>query len=106
MIRFVLLAGVALWVSSPALAQDAPAPEPSPAPAPTPPSSDNSKDTGKGDIVITGRLDQARASIQPSLGATTYSISNEAITKLPGGDNQQFNQILLQLPGVVQDGGG
>jgi outer membrane receptor protein involved in Fe transport len=101
MIRSVLLAGVALWVSSPALAQDAP-----PAPAPAPAPSSSGTDTGKGDIVITGRLDEARASIQPSLGATTYSISNEAIAKLPGGDNQQFNQILLQLPGVVQDGGG
>jgi outer membrane receptor for ferrienterochelin and colicins len=58
------------------------------------------------DIVVTGRLDAARASIQPSLGATTYSITNATIQALPGGDNQQLNQILLQLPGVVQDGGG
>ncbi|MGQ7327408.1 hypothetical protein ACTGUP_10150, partial [Streptococcus suis] len=49
---------------------------------------------------------KARASIQPSLGATTYTISNEAIQELPGGDNQQLNQVLLQLPGVTQDGFG
>ncbi|MFA5970476.1 MAG: TonB-dependent receptor [Sphingomonas sp.] len=65
----------------------------------------NSPKPGK-EIVITGHLDRARASIQPSLGATTYTISNETIQELPGGDNQQINQILLQLPGVTQDGFG
>ncbi len=60
-----------------------------------------------GDIIVTGkRLDEARASIQPSLGATTYSISDKQLQALPGGDNQQLNQVLLQLPGVVQDGFG
>ncbi|WP_174297197.1 TonB-dependent receptor [Sphingomonas bacterium] len=59
------------------------------------------------DIVVTARrLDAARASIQPSLGATSYTITNDTIQALPGGDNQQFNQIILQLPGVVQDGFG
>jgi len=59
------------------------------------------------DIVVTGRrLDEARAHIQPSLGATSYEITSETIKALPGGENQQFNQILLQLPGVVQDGFG
>ncbi len=59
------------------------------------------------DIVITARkLDEARASIQPSLGATSYGVTNATIQALPGGDNQQFNQIVLQLPGVVQDGFG
>jgi outer membrane receptor protein involved in Fe transport len=56
--------------------------------------------------VTSQKLDAARASIQPSLGATSYTISNETIQALPGGDNQQFNQIILQLPGVVQDGFG
>jgi outer membrane receptor for ferrienterochelin and colicins len=59
------------------------------------------------DIVVTAqRLDAARATIQPSLGATSYTIDNATIQALPGGDNQQFNQIILQLPGVVQDGFG
>jgi outer membrane receptor for ferrienterochelin and colicins len=59
------------------------------------------------DVVVTGqRLDAARASIQPGLGATTYSITDATIAALPGGDNQQLNQILLQLPGVSQDGAG
>ncbi|WP_174291473.1 TonB-dependent receptor [Sphingomonas bacterium] len=59
------------------------------------------------DIIVTAkRLDAARSSIQPSLGATSYTITNDTIQALPGGDNQQFNQIILQLPGVVQDGFG
>lgn len=59
------------------------------------------------DVVVTAkRLDEARAHIQPSLGATSYGVDTAAIKALPGGDNQQFNQILLQLPGVVQDGFG
>jgi outer membrane receptor for ferrienterochelin and colicins len=101
--RHTLLIGAAIAALAPTLvhAQDAPsAPSPAPAPTPTPPPASS------GDIVITGHLDAARASIQPSLGATTYTISNETITELPGGDNQQLNKILLQLPGVVQDGFG
>lgn len=59
------------------------------------------------DVVITARrLNEARAAIQPSLGATSYGVTNDTIQALPGGDNQQFNQIVLQLPGVVQDGFG
>ncbi|WP_443026794.1 TonB-dependent receptor [Sphingomonas sp. CV7422] len=59
------------------------------------------------DIVVTGqRLDAARAHIQPSLGATSYEMTSATIQALPGGENQQFNQVLLQLPGVVQDGFG
>lgn len=58
-------------------------------------------------IVVTGhRLDEARASIQPSLGATAYGVDQATIQKLPGGDNQPLNQLILQVPGVVQDGFG
>ncbi len=58
-------------------------------------------------IVVTARrLDEARSAVQKSLGADSYGITNAAIQALPGGDNQQFNQIMLQLPGVVQDGFG
>ena len=59
------------------------------------------------DVVVTARrLDEAREAIQPGLGATTYSVSNQTIQALPGGDDQPLNQIILQLPGVVQDGFG
>ncbi|HEU4961327.1 MAG TPA: TonB-dependent receptor [Sphingomonas sp.] len=80
----------------PALAQNAIQSTVAPTPSPAP---------GK-DIVVTGRLDAARASISPSLGATSYGVSNAAIQALPGGDNQPLNDIVLQLPGVTQDGGG
>jgi len=88
-----LFAGISLsaLIAGAAQAQEAPAPAPASGP----------------DIVITAKkLDAARASIQPSLGATSYAVSNATIQALPGGDNQQFNQIVLQLPGVVQDGAG
>ncbi len=57
-------------------------------------------------VVTASRLNDARASIQPSLGATTYTVTNDTIQSLPGADNQQLNQVVLQLPGVVQDGFG
>ena len=58
-------------------------------------------------IVVTGhKLDEMRASIQPSLGATAYGVDQATIQKLPGGDNQPLNQLILQVPGVVQDGFG
>lgn len=69
----------------------------------------NASAAGKqgGDIVVTAaRLDAAREHIQPSLGASNYEITSDTIKALPGGENQQFNQILLQAPGVVQDGFG
>jgi len=90
------VSALSLFAAQAAFAQSAPA-----APAPA-----ASASAGSSDIVVTGHLDAARASIQPSLGATTYTISNETIQELPGGDNQQLNQVLLQLPGVVQDGFG
>ncbi len=59
------------------------------------------------DVVVTAqRLDEARQAIQPGLGATSYAVTNETIQALPGGDDQPLNQIILQLPGVVQDGSG
>jgi outer membrane receptor protein involved in Fe transport len=108
--RFLLLSSVAASFAFPAAAFAAePAQQVDPAPAPTTaasPADTAANKAGGPDIVVTGRLDAARASIQPSLGATTYSITAAQIKALPGGDNLQLNQILLQLPGVVQDGGG
>jgi outer membrane receptor protein involved in Fe transport len=55
---------------------------------------------GGGSIVITGRrLDAARDSITPSLGASQYTFDREALNKQPGG-------TLLQAPGVTQDSYG
>jgi outer membrane receptor for ferrienterochelin and colicins len=59
------------------------------------------------DIVVTARhLNEARQAIEPSLGATKYTVTNATIQALPGADNQQLSQVVLQLPGVVQDGFG
>ena len=71
------------------------------APAPAPDS------TTVGEIVVTAqRLNQARASIQPQLGASVYTIDAQAISALPGGDNLALNQVVLQSPGVAQDSFG
>jgi hypothetical protein len=55
------------------------------------------------------KLEEARISIQPRIGASTYSITKEAIQAQPGGDNNSITQVILQAPGVTQDstqGGG
>jgi outer membrane receptor protein involved in Fe transport len=59
------------------------------------------------EIVVTAqRLDAARSSVEPSLGATTYSLPEAFILSLPGGANTQLNQVVLQAPGVAQDSFG
>src|SRR5215216_7335917 len=58
-------------------------------------------------ITVTAtRLDDARSSIQPSLGATTYAFSPRTIDNVPLGENAPLNQVLLRAPGVVQDSFG
>jgi outer membrane receptor protein involved in Fe transport len=56
--------------------------------------------------VVSKRLDAARQEIQPSLGATTYSFSPQALTDVPQGEDAPLNQVLLQAPGVAQDSFG
>lgn len=59
------------------------------------------------EVVITARrLNQARSEIETQTGASTYTITSEAIAATPGGDNVQLNQVLLQAPDVVQDSFG
>jgi outer membrane receptor protein involved in Fe transport len=53
--------------------------------------------------VIGKRLEEARISIQPRIGASTYEIPKEVIQNQPGGDNRTLSQVLLQAPGVTQD---
>jgi len=82
-------------IGAQAFAQQAPATDPAPA------------NSTIADIVVTARrLDAARASIQPDIGASTYTITNAAIQAIPGGDNSQLNQVVLQMPGVSQDSFG
>jgi outer membrane receptor for ferrienterochelin and colicins len=104
-IRSCLLRSVTLaaLIPVPVLAQTAapasPAPDAAPVPTPAAP-------PAQAAAAAAASNDDARASIQPSLGASSYTVTNATIQALPGGDNQQFNQIVLQLPGVVQDGFG
>jgi outer membrane receptor for ferrienterochelin and colicins len=56
--------------------------------------------------VTAQRLNEARSSIETQTGASTYSIDAEAIAAIPGGENNQLNQVLLQAPDVVQDSFG
>jgi outer membrane receptor protein involved in Fe transport len=59
------------------------------------------------EVVVTAqRLDQARASIQPQIGASVYSITDQAIKQMPGGENVQLDQVILQAPGVAEDSYG
>lgn len=63
--------------------------------------------TSVGEVVVTAkRLDAARATIQPQIGASTYAISAQAIDAMPLGDNAALNQVVLQAPGVAQDSFG
>ena len=116
LIGSMMVSALALVAAS-ASAQTVPAAPPAPGNAPAPDTSAPdgtattaapaaSATTGKDIVVTARRLDDARSHIQPSLGATSYTVTNATIQALPGGDDQQFNQIILQLPGVVQDGFG
>ena len=86
----VLILGAA---AGPALAADAGA--------------DAKPETTVSEIQITAhRLDVALQAIEPSLGATSFSMGQQFINNLPGGANTQLNQVVLQAPGVTQDGFG
>lgn len=56
--------------------------------------------------VTAKRLDEARNSISPRVGASVYQISRESIESAPQGNNAPLNQVLLQAPGVAQDSFG
>ena len=81
---------------APAAAQTPPQPQPLPP----------FVDPALGITVTATRLDEARSSIQPSLGATVYDFSNRVIQNVPQGENAPLNQVLLRAPGVVQDSFG
>jgi outer membrane receptor protein involved in Fe transport len=48
-------------------------------------------------------LDQARDNLLPKIGATSYTISRDAIVALPQGDNTPIDKVILQMPGVSYD---
>ena len=97
----------AILVTGAATAQETPTPAagqtPTPAAAETPPPEGGvSLDLN----VVARQLDIARSEIQPSLGASVYDFSRQAIETQPQGDNQPLNRLLLQAPGVAQDSFG
>jgi hypothetical protein len=62
--------------------------------------------TQLGEVDVIGKLDEARNSIQPSLGATDYNISADQIDDQSEGNNASFNQVILRSPGVAEDSFG
>jgi hypothetical protein len=69
-------------------------------------SSSSSASTLQAIQVTAQRLNDARSSIETQTGASTYTIDSQAIAAMPGGENAQLNQVLLQAPDVVQDSFG
>ena len=57
-------------------------------------------------VHISAQLDRARSRLEPSLGATVFKLSRQAIETIPQGDDAPLNQVLLQAPGVAQDSFG
>ncbi len=53
--------------------------------------------------VIAQRLNEARIGIQTRTGASTYTLTNQAVQNMPGGENTPINQVMLQAPGVNED---
>lgn len=53
--------------------------------------------------VVTEKLDDASELIVPSLGATSYIITQQQIETISQGANAPFSQILLRAPGVAED---
>src|SRR5258708_749420 len=52
------------------------------------------------EVVVMGKLDEARNNIVAELGATAYTIEKEQINAQSQGANASFNQVLLRAPGV------
>ncbi|HTB86098.1 MAG TPA: TonB-dependent receptor, partial [Candidatus Sulfotelmatobacter sp.] len=59
--------------------------------------------TDLGNVKVVGRLDQARSSILPDLGATAYTHTAEQIESQSQGDDAPINQVILRSPGVAGD---
>jgi outer membrane receptor protein involved in Fe transport len=53
--------------------------------------------------VVSQALDVERNEIQPSLGATKYTVTSDQIDSQSQGDNAPINQTILRMPGVAQD---
>lgn len=79
------------------------------APPPTQPDEDDDQERRAPltDIVVTAqRLDAARARVEPALGASTYTLTNDTIENRPGGETRDLGAILVQVAGARRDGNG
>ncbi len=56
--------------------------------------------------VVAHRLDNARNALSPATGGSVYKFDQAAIGELPEGANTALSQMLVQAPGVSQDGYG
>jgi outer membrane receptor protein involved in Fe transport len=56
--------------------------------------------------VTATQLDDARSSIQPSLGASRFDFTPSTIDNIPQGDQAPISQVILRAPGVAQDSFG
>jgi len=89
-----LLAGT-LLASGAAFAQD---------PGPPSPPVDQTQTTTIPPVVVEEKaLDEARARIAPSLGATTYTLDSDKIDTQSEGEFAPFDQTFYRFPGVAQD---
>jgi outer membrane receptor protein involved in Fe transport len=71
----------------------------------------NGPDPGPGSttlnsVEVNAALDKSRNQLSPDIGASQYMIDAKAIQQLPLGDATPLNQVLLQVPGFVQDSFG
>ena len=57
-------------------------------------------------VVTTSEQNSISSEISPELGVNSYTADQAQIASVPGGDSAPFQQVLLRLPGVVQDSYG
>ncbi|HET9391178.1 MAG TPA: TonB-dependent receptor [Steroidobacteraceae bacterium] len=58
-------------------------------------------------VVVTAQhLNEERSRIDTDTGASTYTFDSRTIQSQPGGENQQLNQVMLQVPDAAQDSFG
>jgi hypothetical protein len=53
--------------------------------------------------IVAQQLNAARIAIEPTTGASTYTMPQQAIQDVPGGPNAPIDAAILQMPGVDQD---
>src|SRR5258708_546789 len=75
-------------------------------PAPNPGETPSAEKLILDPFIVNGKLDQARESIVPELGASSFHIDMQQIQVMPQGADAPFSQVLLRVPGVAQDSAG